>query len=130
MIGFGPVSRPPPCRAAVMRAGANGPAGGGSTSENHRMRDVWPHWNRLPGRQFPLAGSSSKVAKSRIVARNPRKMPGGQHMSQAVEPLVPIVPYEELSPAFQTRSRAARERLGVQINSVHACAHAEELGGV
>lgn len=50
-------------------------------------------------------------------------------MSQAVEPLVPIVPYEELSPAFQARSRAARERLGVQINSVHACAHAEELGG-
>ena len=50
-------------------------------------------------------------------------------MSQAAEPLVPIVPYEELSPAFQTRSRAARDRLGVQINSVHACAHAEELGG-
>ena len=37
MIGFGPVSRPPPRRAAVMRAGANGPVGGGSTSENHRM---------------------------------------------------------------------------------------------
>jgi AhpD family alkylhydroperoxidase len=50
-------------------------------------------------------------------------------MSQAVEPLVPVVPYEELSPEFQARSRAARERLGVQINSVHACAHAEELGG-
>jgi AhpD family alkylhydroperoxidase len=50
-------------------------------------------------------------------------------MSDAAEPLVPVVPYEELSPAFQRRSRAARERLGVQINSVHACAHAEELGG-
>lgn len=50
-------------------------------------------------------------------------------MSQAVEPLVPIVPYEKLSPEFQVRSRAARERLGVQVNSVHACAHAEALGG-
>ena len=50
-------------------------------------------------------------------------------MSQAGEPLVPIVPYEGLSPEFQARSQAARERLGVQINSVHACAHAEELGG-
>ena len=45
------------------------------------------------------------------------------------DPLVPIVPYDELSPAFQVRSRQAKERLGVQINSVHACAHAEELGG-
>jgi len=52
-----------------------------------------------------------------------------QYMNQAVEPLVPVVPYEELSPAFQTRSQAARERLGVQVNSLHACAHAEELGG-
>lgn len=50
-------------------------------------------------------------------------------MSQAGEPLVPIIPYEELSPAFRTRSRMARERLGVSANSVHACAHAEELGG-
>ena len=49
-------------------------------------------------------------------------------MSHVLEPLVPIVSYEELSPEFQARSRAARERLGVQINSVHACAHAEELG--
>src|SRR3954451_7864528 len=64
MIGFGPVSRPPPRRAAVMRAGAKGPVGGGSTSENHRMPDVWPHRNRLLSRPFPLAGSSSKVAKS------------------------------------------------------------------
>jgi AhpD family alkylhydroperoxidase len=43
--------------------------------------------------------------------------------------IVPIVPYNEMSPAFQARSRQAKERLGVQINSVHACAHAEELGG-
>src|SRR3954449_6372786 len=50
-------------------------------------------------------------------------------MSQAVDPLVPVVPYEKPSPEFQARSRAARERLGVQINSVHASAHAEELGG-
>ena len=39
------------------------------------------------------------------------------------------IPYEELSPAFRTRSRIARERLGVSANSIHACAHAEELGG-
>jgi len=50
-------------------------------------------------------------------------------MPDAAGPLVPVVPYEELSPEFQARSLAARERLGVQINSVHACAHAEELGG-
>jgi AhpD family alkylhydroperoxidase len=50
-------------------------------------------------------------------------------MSEAGDPIVPIVPYDELSPAFQARSRQAKERLGVQINSVHACAHAEELGG-
>ncbi len=50
-------------------------------------------------------------------------------MSEAAEPVVPVIPFEKLSPAFQARSRAARERLGVQINSVHACAHAEELGG-
>jgi alkylhydroperoxidase family enzyme len=50
-------------------------------------------------------------------------------MNHAVEPLVPILPYEELSPEFQARSRAAHERLGVQVNSVHACAHAEALGG-
>lgn len=47
----------------------------------------------------------------------------------AGDPIVPIVPYGELTPAFQARSRQAKERLGVQINSVHACAHAEELGG-
>ncbi len=50
-------------------------------------------------------------------------------MSSASDPIVPIVPYEELSPAFQARSRQGRQRLGVQVNSVHACAHAEELGG-
>lgn len=50
-------------------------------------------------------------------------------MSSSGDPIVPIVPFEELSPAFQVRSGQARERLGVQINSVHACAHAEELGG-
>jgi AhpD family alkylhydroperoxidase len=50
-------------------------------------------------------------------------------MSSAGEPIVPIMPYDELSPAFQARSRQAQQRLGVRINSVHACAHAEELGG-
>ena len=50
-------------------------------------------------------------------------------MSSTADPLVPIVPYDELSLAFQQRSRQARERLGVQINSVHACAHSEDLGG-
>lgn len=50
-------------------------------------------------------------------------------MSSAAEPLVPVVPYDDLSPAFQARSRQAKERLGVQINSVHACAHSEDLGG-
>src|SRR5690349_2403236 len=50
-------------------------------------------------------------------------------MTEAVEPLVPLVPYEQLSPEFQVRSRAARERLGVPVNSVHVCAHAKELGG-
>src|SRR5689334_1694275 len=50
-------------------------------------------------------------------------------MREPVEPLVSIVPYEELSPSFQARSRAAQERLGVPVNSVHVCAHAEALGG-
>jgi AhpD family alkylhydroperoxidase len=44
-------------------------------------------------------------------------------------PIVPLVPYDQMTPAFQARSRQATARLGVQINSVHACAHAEELGG-
>lgn len=50
-------------------------------------------------------------------------------MPASNDPIVPIVPYDELSPAFQARSRQATARLGVTINSVHACAHAEELGG-
>ena len=45
------------------------------------------------------------------------------------EPIVPIIPFEALNPPFQARSRQAKARLGVEINSVHACAHAEELGG-
>ena len=47
-----------------------------------------------------------------------------------INPIVPIPSFEELSPAFQARSRRATERLGVTVNSVHAFAHAEELGGV
>jgi AhpD family alkylhydroperoxidase len=50
-------------------------------------------------------------------------------MNSSVEPIVPIPRFEELTPAFQARSRQATERLGVAVNSVHACAHAEELGG-
>ena len=50
-------------------------------------------------------------------------------MTSPTEPIVPIPPFEELSPAFQVRSRQATARLGVTVNSVHACAHAEELGG-
>src|SRR5947209_20503929 len=50
-------------------------------------------------------------------------------ITSPTEPIVPIPPFEELSPAFQARSRQATARLGVTINSVHACAHAEELGG-
>ena len=45
------------------------------------------------------------------------------------EPIVPIPSYEELSPAFQARARRGRERLGVNVNSLHAFAHSEELGG-
>jgi AhpD family alkylhydroperoxidase len=33
-----------------------------------------------------------------------------------------------LSPAFQARARRGRERLGVNVNSLHAFAHSEELG--
>ena len=50
-------------------------------------------------------------------------------MSEHAEPIVPVAPYDELTPAFQARSRQATARLGVTVNSVHACAHAEELGG-
>jgi AhpD family alkylhydroperoxidase len=45
------------------------------------------------------------------------------------EPIVPIPSYDELSPAFQARARRGRERLGVNVNSLHAFAHSEELGG-
>lgn len=44
-------------------------------------------------------------------------------------PLVPIPAQDELSPAFQERSRKATALLGVPVNSVLAFAHAEELGG-
>jgi AhpD family alkylhydroperoxidase len=50
-------------------------------------------------------------------------------MSTTVDPIVPIPPFEELSPAFQARSRRGTARLGVTVNSVHAFAHSEELGG-
>ena len=50
-------------------------------------------------------------------------------MTSVGDPIVPIPSYEELSPAFQARSRQAKERLGTTINSVLACSHAEELGG-
>lgn len=50
-------------------------------------------------------------------------------MSAMVDPIVPIPRFEELSPAFQARSRRGTERLGVTVNSLHAFAHSEELGG-
>lgn len=43
-------------------------------------------------------------------------------------PLVPIPDFEELTPIFQELSRQGRARLGVQVNSVHAFAHSEDLG--
>ncbi|MGE3280075.1 MAG: carboxymuconolactone decarboxylase family protein [Alphaproteobacteria bacterium] len=45
------------------------------------------------------------------------------------DPIVPIPSFEELSPAFQARARRGRERLGVNVNSLHAFAHSEALGG-
>jgi AhpD family alkylhydroperoxidase len=33
-----------------------------------------------------------------------------------------------LSPAFQARARRGEERLGVNVNSLHAFGHSEELG--
>jgi AhpD family alkylhydroperoxidase len=51
-------------------------------------------------------------------------------MSKIADPIVPIPRFEELSPAFQARARRGRERLGVNVNSLHAFAHSEELGGV
>src|SRR5215471_2672244 len=50
-------------------------------------------------------------------------------MSTTADPIVPIPRFEELSPAFQARARRGRERLGVNVNSLHAFAHSEELGG-
>ena len=50
-------------------------------------------------------------------------------MSTMADPIVPIPSFEELSPAFQARARRGRERLGVNVNSLHAFAHSEELGG-
>jgi len=50
-------------------------------------------------------------------------------MTSQPGPIVPIPSYEELSPEFQVRSRRGRERLGVNVNSLHAFAHAEKLGG-
>src|SRR5258708_38912068 len=50
-------------------------------------------------------------------------------MNTITDPIVPIPRFEELSPAFQARARRGRERLGVNVNSLHAFAHSEELGG-
>jgi AhpD family alkylhydroperoxidase len=50
-------------------------------------------------------------------------------MNTTADPIVPIPRFEELSPAFQARSQRATARLGVTVNSVHAFAHSEELGG-
>lgn len=46
----------------------------------------------------------------------------------AKTPLVPIPEFADLSPTFQELSRQGRERLGVQVNSVHAFSHSEDLG--
>ena len=43
-------------------------------------------------------------------------------------PLVSIPDFADLSPTFQDLSRQGRERLGVQVNSVHAFSHSEDLG--
>lgn len=50
-------------------------------------------------------------------------------MTATAQPIVPIPSFEELSPAFQERARRGRERLGVNVNSLHAFAHSEALGG-
>lgn len=50
-------------------------------------------------------------------------------MTVTAEPIVPIPSFDELSPAFQERARRGQERLGVNVNSVHAFAHSEALGG-
>jgi AhpD family alkylhydroperoxidase len=54
---------------------------------------------------------------------------GGNMMTTTADPIVPIPSFDELSPAFQARARRGRERLGVNVNSLHAFAHSEELGG-
>src|SRR3954465_11838130 len=107
MIGFGPVSRPLPRRAAVMRAGANGPVGGGSTSENHRMRDVWPHWNRLLSRPFPAcrviikSGQEPKIG-AKVVSH-------GRYVTfQLAEVAVPRRLFSEI-PSLIARLRAPPE---------------------
>ncbi|HEV8680179.1 MAG TPA: carboxymuconolactone decarboxylase family protein [Stellaceae bacterium] len=50
-------------------------------------------------------------------------------MTSPADPIVPIPGYAELTPAFQARARRGKERLGVNVNSLHAFAHSEELGG-
>ena len=50
-------------------------------------------------------------------------------MSLTADPIVPIPSFDELSPAFRERARRGRERLGVNVNSLHAFAHSETLGG-
>lgn len=50
-------------------------------------------------------------------------------MTAKADSIVPIPSFEELSPAFQARALRGRERLGVNVNSLHAFAHSEELGG-
>src|SRR5713101_5032016 len=54
---------------------------------------------------------------------------GGNTMTTMADPIVPIPSFDELSPTFQARARRGRERLGVNVNSLHAFAHSEELGG-
>ena len=43
-------------------------------------------------------------------------------MSLTADPIVPIPSFDELSPAFRERARRGRERLGVNVNSLHAFA--------
>jgi AhpD family alkylhydroperoxidase len=54
---------------------------------------------------------------------------GGNEMTTTADPIVRIPSFEELSPAFQARARRGKERLGVNVNSLHAFAHSEALGG-
>jgi alkylhydroperoxidase/carboxymuconolactone decarboxylase family protein YurZ len=48
-------------------------------------------------------------------------------MTATAEPAVPIASFDKLSPAFQECARCGRERLGVNVNSLHAFAHSEAL---